>query len=115
MARVKTGIVSRKRTNKILKQTKGFRYGRKSKIRSAKEALLHAGEHAIRGRKEKKRVFRCLWQTKINAFVRENGLTYSKFVKLLKAKNIQLDRKVMAELCMKEPVIMKKIVEFVQK
>jgi large subunit ribosomal protein L20 len=60
MARVKSGVVSRKRTNKILKQTKGFRYGRKSKIRAAKEALLHAGEHAIRGRKEKKRVYRCL-------------------------------------------------------
>jgi len=60
MARVKSGVVSRKRTNKILKQTKGFRYGRKSKIRAAKEALLHAGEHAIRGRKEKKRTYRTL-------------------------------------------------------
>ncbi len=115
MARVKTGVVSKKRTNKILKQTKGFRYGRKSKIRAAKEALLHAGEHAIRGRKEKKRVNRCLWQTKINAFVRDNGLTYSQFIKLLKAKNIELDRKVMAELCNQEPEVMKKIVDFVQK
>ncbi len=115
MARVKTGVVSRKRTNKILKQTKGFRYGRKSKIRAAKEALLHAGEHAIRGRKEKKRVNRCLWQNKINAFVRDNGLTYSQFIKLLKVKNIELDRKVMAELCNKEPEVMKKIIDFVQK
>ncbi len=115
MARVKSGVVSRKRTNKILKQTKGFRYGRKSKIRAAKEALLHAGEHAIRGRKEKKRVNRCLWQTKINAFVRENGLTYSKFIALLKAKNVEIDRKVMSELCVKEPVVMKKIIDFVQK
>ncbi len=115
MARVKSGVVSRKRTNKILKQTKGFRYGRKSKIRAAKEALLHAGEHAIRGRKEKKRVNRRLWQTKINAFVRENELTYSKFINLLKVKNVEIDRKVMAEMCVKEPEVMKKIVEFVKK
>jgi large subunit ribosomal protein L20 len=115
MARVKSGVVSKKRTNKILKQTKGFRYGRKSKIRAAKEALLHAGEHAIRGRKEKKRVNRRLWQTKINAFVRENDLTYSKFINLLKVKNVEIDRKVMADMCVKEPDVMKKIVEFVKK
>lgn len=115
MARVKSGVVSRKRTNKILKQTKGFRYGRKSKIRAAKEALLHAGEHAIRGRKEKKRVNRRLWQTKINAFVRENDLTYSKFINLLKVKNVEIDRKVMSEMCVKEPETVKKIIEFIKK
>jgi len=115
MARVKSGVVSKKKTNKLLKLTKGFRYGRKSKVRVAHDAVLHAGAHAIRGRKEKKRTFRCLWQVKINALVRENGLTYSKFIALLKTKGIILDRKVMADLCENEPAVMKKLIEIASK
>ena len=115
MARVKSGVVSKKKTNKLLKLTKGFRYGRKSKVRVAHDAVLHAGAHAIRGRKEKKRTYRCLWQVKINALVRENDLTFSKFIALAKAKGVALDRKVMADLCENEPIVMKKLIEFVKK
>ena len=70
MPRVKRGTIANKRRHNVLKRTKGFTWGRKSKERAAKEALLHAGAHAFRGRKEKKRNFRMLWSVKINAAVR---------------------------------------------
>lgn len=111
MARVKRGTTALKKREKILRYTKGFKWGRKSKERAAKEALLHAWSHAFRGRKEKKRDFRRLWQVKINAACRENGLTYSKFINLLKQKNILLDRKILADLAQNEPEVFKKIAE----
>ncbi len=110
MTRVKRGTIATKKRRKILKYTKGFRWSRKSKERAAKEALLHAWTHAFRGRKEKKRNFRSLWQVKISAAVRQEGLSYSKFIGLLKKKNILLDRKILANLAEKEPQIFKKIV-----
>lgn len=98
----------------MLKLTKGFRWGRKSKERAAKEALLHALPRAFRGRKEKKRVFRRLWNVRVNAAVRVEGLSYSKFINALKRKNIRLDRKILADLAANEPQVFKKIVESVK-
>lgn len=110
MTRVKRGVIATKKRKKILKYTKGFRWSRKSKERAAKEALLHAWSHAFRGRKEKKRNFRSLWQVKINAAVREEGLSYSKFIGQLKNKNVKLDRKILADIAENQPQVFKKIV-----
>jgi large subunit ribosomal protein L20 len=109
MSRVKRGKIAHKKREKILRYTKGFRWGRKSKERAAKEALLHAWSHAFRGRKEKKRNFRRLWQVKINAAARENGLTYSQLISLLKKNNVKLDRKILADLAQNHPPIFKKL------
>lgn len=114
MPRVKRGTMANKRRAKVLKYTKGFRWGRKSKERAAKEALLHAWTHAFRGRKEKKRTFRRLWNVKINAAVRGEGMNYSRFIAALKKKNVQLDRKILADLAEHEPEIFKKVVTFVK-
>lgn len=110
MTRVKRGVISRKKRTKILKYTKGFKWGRKSKERAAKEALLHAWTHAFRGRKEKKRNFRGLWQVKINAAAREGGLSYSRLSASLKKKGIALNRKILADLAENEPETFKKVV-----
>ncbi len=114
MARVKRGVVAHKKREKLLKRTKGFRWGRKSKERAAKEALLHALSRSFKGRKEKKRNFRRLWQTQINAAAREHGLSYSKLMGGLKKKNIALDRKTLADLAKSEPKAFAKIVESVK-
>lgn len=111
MTRVKRGKIAHKKREKILKYTKGYKWGRKSKERAAKEALLHAWTHAFRGRKEKKRNYRRLWQTQLNAAVREKGLSYSKFIAELKKQNIALDRKILADLAKNEPKVFEKIVE----
>jgi large subunit ribosomal protein L20 len=114
MPRVKRGVIANKRRRNVLKNTKGFRWSRKSKERAAKEALLHAWTHAFRGRKEKKRDFRALWNVKIGAMVREEGLSYSKFIGALKKSKIELDRKVLADLAEHEPEVFKKIVAAVK-
>lgn len=114
MTRVKRGKIAHKKREKLLKYVKGFKWGRKSKERLAKEALLHAWSHAFRGRKEKKRVYRRLWQVKINAAVRQEGLKYSEFIKKLKEKNILIDRKILADLAENQPNIFKKIIEIVK-
>lgn len=111
MVRVKRGTTKQKKREKLLKYTKGFRWGRKSKKRAAKEAILHKFTHQFRGRKEKKRNFRTSWQTKINIFLRERGLKYSSFIHLLKEKNIKLNRKMLADLAENHPEAMKKILE----
>ena len=103
MVRVKRGTIARKRRKNLLKHTKGFRYGRKSKYRLSKEALLHAWTNAFKDRKIKKRENRKLWQVKINAALKAEGLKYNKFIKDLKDKKIILDRKVLAELAEKHP------------
>ena len=114
MTRVKRGKIATKKRHKILKYTKGFRWGRKSKERAAKEALLHSWTHAFRGRKEKKRDFRQLWNVKINAASRANGIKYSWFIAALKKHNIKLDRKILADLAQNEPKVFQKIVEQVK-
>lgn len=114
MTRVKRGTIAHKKREKLLKLTKGYRWGRKSKERAAKEALLHGLSRAFRGRKEKKRNYRTLWNVKINAALRAEGTTYSKFIKALKDSNILLDRKVLADLAENHPVVFKKIVSSVK-
>lgn len=114
MPRVKRGKIAHKRREKILKYTKGFKWGRKSKERAAKEALLHAWSYAFRGRKQKKRDYRRLWQTKINAATRPLGLSYNKFIAGLKKANIEIDRKILSDLAAKNPEIFTQIVESVK-
>jgi len=111
MVRVKRGKTAHRRRKNLLKYTKGFRWGRKSKYRLAKEALLHAWKYAYRDRRTKKREFRKLWQIQINAACREQGLSYSRFIHVLKQKNIGLDRKILADLAKSHPNIFEKIVE----
>ena len=111
MTRVKRGVISLKRRRKVLRQTKGFRHGLKSKERQAKEAIFHAGVHAFHDRRKKKREMRKLWQIKINAASRPHGLPYSKFVNKLKKAGITLDRKILAQIAEKNPEIFTKIVE----
>ena len=110
MTRVKRGTTANKKRKSVLKYAKGFKWGRKSKERAAKEALLHAWTHAFKGRKEKKRSFRGLWQVKINAAARENELTYSRLISLLKKKGIALDRKILADLAENEPETFRAVV-----
>ena len=114
MPRVKRGTTAHKRREKTLKYVKGFRWGRKSKERAAKEALLHAWTHAFRGRKEKKRNYRALWNVKLNAALRQSGAKYSAFIAGLKRQGIKVDRKILADLAQNEPAVFKKIAEAVQ-
>ena len=114
MPRVKRGVIAAKRRRRVLKDAKGYRFGRSKKEREAKTAILHAGAHAFRHRREKKRDRRALWQIQINAAVREYGLTYSKFISFLKKNEIELDRKVLAQLAKEEPETFKRVVEAVK-
>ena len=111
MTRVKRSVAKRKRKKKIIKQAKGYKWSRKSKYRAAKEALMHAWTYAYRDRRTKKRDFRRLWQIRINAACRQEGISYSKFINALKKNKIELDRKILAELAKDHPEIFKKIVE----
>jgi large subunit ribosomal protein L20 len=114
MSRVKRGVIAHKRREKVLKLTKGFKWGRKSKERAAKEALLHGLARKFRGRKENKRNYRALWNVRINAIAREEGMSYSRLIAALKAKNVALDRKVLADLAAKEPAVFKKVLAAVK-
>ena len=111
MTRVKRGKIANKRRKNLLKDAKGFKWGRKSKFRAAKEALMHAREYAYRDRKVNKRNFRRLWQLQINIGSRALGMPYSRFMNSLKKKEIKLDRKILAELAKNRPEIFKKIKE----
>lgn len=115
MVRVKRGKNANKKREKLLRYTKGFKWGRKSKERAAKEALLHAWSHSFVGRKEKKRDFRKVWQTKIKAAVAEYGMPYNVFINALKKKNISLNRKVLSELAENHVDVFKAIVDEVKK
>lgn len=110
MTRVKRGTIKNKSRKNILKQTKGFRFARKSKKSAAKEALKKAGQHAFAHRKDKKAVARRLWQTRINAAVRPLGFSYSKFIDALKKKNIEIDRKILSEIAKTDPQSFERIV-----
>lgn len=98
----------------ILKQTKGYRFGRKSKERVAKEAIKHAGVHAFRHRRTKKREYRNLFTIRINAGVRDHGMTYSKFIGALKKAEITLDRKSLAALAKDHPETFARLVESIK-
>jgi large subunit ribosomal protein L20 len=102
MARVKRGVVAHRRHKKILKQAKGY-YGARSRIfRVAKQAVIKAGQYAYRDRKQKKRVFRSLWITRINAQARANDITYSRLIAGLKKAEIAIDRRVLADLAVND-------------
>ncbi len=111
MARVKRGSQARKHKKHIIKHAKGYRWSRKSKFKAAKDALKHAWSYAYRDRKVKKRTFRQLWQLQINAACRPLGITYSRLINGLKKKNIEIDRKVLSQLVVKNPEVFQKIVE----
>jgi large subunit ribosomal protein L20 len=116
MSRVKRGTIGAKRRRKILKMAKGYRYGRGTKERQAREAILHAGVHAFTSRRDKKNDYRRLWQVRINACLHgqavlgEKGLSYSKFIGALKKKNIELDRKILSTLAEKHPRFFEQVV-----
>jgi len=111
MPRVKRAVQARKHRKHLMKHAKGFKYGRKSKFKLAKDALRHAWTYAYRDRKVKKRVFRNLWNIQINALARQNGITYSKFIAGLKKNKIELDRKILSELAKEYPDVFIKIIE----
>ncbi|KPJ55405.1 50S ribosomal protein L20 [Parcubacteria bacterium DG_72] len=111
MVRVKRGKTAHKRRKRVLKHTKGFKWGRKTKYRLAKQALMHAWAYAYRDRRTKKRNFRRLQQTKINAASRRQGIPYSKLINMLKKKKIELDRKILADLAENNSEIFEKIIK----
>ena len=114
MARTKRGVVSRAKHNKVLKSVKGQRGRRKNTIRIARQAMEKAMQYAYRDRKAKKREFRSLWIQRINAGVRNEGLTYSKFINGLSKSGIKLDRKILAEIAYENPQAFKTIVKKAQ-
>jgi len=109
MPRVKKAVSSRRRRKKILKMAKGYRGGRGKLLRSAKETVNRALQYAYRDRKVRKRSFRSLWIIRINAAARQHGLSYSRFVNGLKKADIDLDRKVLADMAMNDPQAFEKL------
>jgi large subunit ribosomal protein L20 len=110
MVRVKGGIQTRKNHKKVLQLAKGFRMTRHKQIKKATEAVLHAGQYAYNGRKLRKRDFRTLWIKRLNAAVREQGVSYSAFINMLKVKKCDLDRKVLAQIAVEHPTVLAEIV-----
>jgi len=111
MPRVKRGVQASKRRKNLLKHAKGFMWGRKSKYRAAKEALLHAWSFQFKDRRKKKGYARRLWQIKIGAGAVQNGMSYSKFINGLKRAHIELDRKILSDLAANHPEVFAKIVD----
>ena len=111
MTRIKGGPRAHRKHKKVLSATKGYRGTRRKLFKRAQEAYLHAGQHAYVGRRLRRRDIRRLWIIRINAILKENGLTYSKFISLLKDAKIELDRKVLAQLAIEDPDVFKKIIE----
>ncbi|NLB63667.1 MAG: 50S ribosomal protein L20 [Fibrobacter sp.] len=114
MARVKNSVASRARRKKVLKQAKGYYGRRKSNLKLAYEAVAHAGQYAYEHRRDKKGDFRRLWITRLNGAVREHGLNYSTFIHLLNKSEINLNRKVLADLAVSDPVAFSAVVEKVK-
>ncbi|NLV76990.1 MAG: 50S ribosomal protein L20 [Tissierellia bacterium] len=111
MARVKSGVTARKRHKKVLKQAKGY-YGAKSKLyRPANQAVMKSLDYAYSGRKQRKRDFRKLWISRINAAARQNGMNYSTFINGLKKANIEINRKMLSEMAIHDPEGFKELVE----
>ena len=115
MSRVKRGTLHAKKRRVLLAKTKGMMWGRKSKLRLARTAELKAGVYAYRDRRNKKREFRRLWQVRINAGVREHGISYSRFMDLLKKSGIILDRKILSNLAKDQKPVFDAIVTLVKK
>lgn len=114
MPRVKRGVGHNKKRKKLLQAVKGYTWGRKNLIKLAKTARTKAGAHAFVDRRKKKRVMRSLWQIKISAFVKEEGLSYSRFMGLLKSNKIEIDRKILADMAVNDKDTLKAIVDKVK-
>ncbi|MDD5110001.1 MAG: 50S ribosomal protein L20 [Patescibacteria group bacterium] len=114
MPRVKRAVIHLKKRRALMRAVKGYRWGRKNIIRLARPAMLKAGAYAYRDRRNKKRAARALWQIKINAACRANGLSYSAFMGKLGKQKIALDRKILALLAEHHPAVFAKIVEKVK-
>ena len=112
--RVKTSVARKQRKKRLLKQTKGFWGQRSNVFRRAKETLLRGMAYSYRDRRAKKRTLRSLWITRINAALREEGLTYSKFIHSLKLNKIELDRKILSELAMNHPEKFKDLISSIK-
>ncbi len=112
--RVKRGVVSRRKHNKLASLTKGYRGTKSRLIKAAKEAVLHADAYSFHGRKLRKRDFRTLWITRISEAVKKEGLSYSVFMNLLKKANVQLDRKILSDLIVNDTKAFKHIVDTVK-
>jgi len=111
MARIKRGVVANRRHKKVLKEAKGY-YGARSRVfRVANQAVTKAGQYAYRDRRSKKRVFRSLWIPRINAQARESGITYSQLIAGLKKANIEIDRRVLADLAVHDKAAFSAIVD----
>ncbi len=115
MTRIKRGVTASKRRKKVLKQAKGYKWRRKSNYKAAKEAVIKARKYAYRDRRNKKRTFRRLWILRLNNALREHGLKYSTFIKTLKDKKVELDRKVLSEMAVENPKIFKNFVDAMKK
>lgn len=115
MPRVKRGVTAKARHKKVLNRAKGYYSARRSVYRVAKQAVIKAAQYSYRDRKQKKRVFRSLWIVRINAAARENGLSYSTFMAGLKKANIEIDRKILADMAVFDKVAFKAIAETVKK
>lgn len=113
--RIKRSVTHRRRRAALRKLTKGYRWRRRTTIRLGRVAVLKAGVNAYRDRKRKKREYRQLWQIRINAAVREYGISYSRFIGLLKKANITLDRKSLADLALNQPKAFAALVAQVKK
>ena len=115
MARVKNGATTKARHKKVLKQAKGY-FGSKHRLyKSAKEQLMHSGQYAFRDRKQKKREFRKLWITRINAACRENGISYSRFIEGLNKAGVLVNRKMLSEIAINDPKAFTELVEVAKK
>ena len=111
MARVKRGVTARARHKKVLKSAKGY-YGARSRVyRVAKQAVIKAGQYAYRDRRQKKRTFRSLWIVRINAAARENGLSYSQLMNSLKKAEVEIDRKILADIAIHDKAAFTALVE----
>ena len=111
MARVKRGVTTHARHRKVIKAAKGYYGARKNTFRAANQAVEKAGQYAYRDRRAKKRTFRSLWIQRINAAAREEGMTYGRFINGLGKAGIEVDRKVLADLAVREPEAFKALVE----
>ena len=114
MPRIKRGVTTRQKHKRLLDQAKGYRGRRKNTIRVARQAVEKAGQYAYRDRKVKKRNFRALWIQRINAGVRQHGMTYSQFMNGLKRAGVEVDRKVLSDLAIHEPGAFKTLVDQAQ-
>ena len=115
MPRVKRGVTGRKRRKEVLKKAKGYYSSRGKHFKAANEQVLHSGNYSYRDRRAKKGEFRKLWIIRINAAARENGLSYNRFMAGLKAAEIEVDRKILAELAVNEPETFASLVDVARK